>query len=166
MKSPFRRPRLPAPPLHHPSSLIATWFGSGHLPWVPGTWGSLVALPIAWLLVEVGGHQVLALAAVLAFMLGCWAAGAYERATGGHDPGPVVIDEVAAQWCVLLVVPTDLMLYLVGFILFRVADIVKPWPASVIDRRMQGGIGVMLDDVIAAAYAAAALYAFWWMVGT
>lgn len=166
MKVPFRRPRPPTPPLHHPSSLLATWFGAGLLPWVPGTWGSLAALPFAWVIVATAGHQWLALAAVAAFGIGCWAADAYEKASGGHDPGPVVIDEVAAQWCVLLVVPPDLGLYLAGFVLFRVADIVKPWPAALIDRRMQGGVGVMLDDIFAAGYAAVALYLVAWGLGT
>lgn len=165
MKVPFRRRRLPAPPLYRPSSLLATWFGSGLLPWVPGTWGSLAALPFAWLIVEHAGHRWLALAAFIAFVLGCWAAHAYEQAVGGHDPGAVVIDEVAAQWCVLLVVPADLVLYLLGFLLFRVADIVKPWPAGTIDRRVQGGIGVMLDDIVAGGYAALALYLISWGTG-
>ena len=78
----------------------------------------------------------------------------------------MVIDEVAGQWLVLVVVPPDLVLYAAGFVLFRIADIVKPWPASWIDRTVKGGLGVMLDDTAAALYAGVALYAISrWMEG-
>ncbi len=152
------RSRLAKLPLRSPAAVIATWFGAGLLPVVPGTWGSLAALPFAWVIVTWAGPWALAAAAAGVFAIGCWAAGAYERMSGTHDPGPVVVDEVAAQWLTLLVVPADLLWYLVGFLIFRVTDIVKPWPARTIDRRVTGGIGVMLDDIVAGLYAAAALF--------
>lgn len=118
----------------HPAFLIATWFGAGLLPRVPGTWGSLAALPVAWIIVLAGGWTALAAAAALLFLLGWWASAAYVDALQLDDPGAIVVDEVVGQWLVLLVVPHDILLYLLAFILFRVADIAKPWPARWADR--------------------------------
>ncbi|HEX3953174.1 MAG TPA: phosphatidylglycerophosphatase A [Stellaceae bacterium] len=146
-----------APSLHHPAALIATWFGAGLLPWMPGTWGSLAALPFAGAICYFGGPAALAAAAVLAFVVGCWAAGKTARASGREDPGFIVIDEVAAQWLVLVAAPLDWRLYAAGFVLFRLFDITKPWPARLVERRVAGGAGIMLDDVVAALYALALL---------
>ena len=74
------------------------------------------------------------------------------------DPGPVVIDEVAAQWLTLSVVPLDPMLFAIGFFLFRLADTIKPWPANWLDRNLKGGLGIMLDDAVAGLYSTIALY--------
>ena len=138
-----------------PATLLATWFGCGLLPWIPGTWASLAALPAAWLLVLAFGPVALAMAAALLLVVGWWASGVYERAAGVHDPSAVVIDEVAAQWAALVVVPLEFAAYLLCFVIFRAADMLKLWPAGVIDRRVSGGLGIMLDDLVAAAYAAA-----------
>jgi phosphatidylglycerophosphatase A len=142
----------------HPAHLIATWFGTGCLPKAPGTWGSLAALPFAWAIASYGGSVALLVAAGGALAAGIWASGVMERATGAKDPGKIVIDEVAGQWLTLVPVAPDPLLYLIGFLLFRIADIVKPWPASWCDRNLSGGVGVMLDDIAAGAYAAVALY--------
>ncbi|HLB06214.1 MAG TPA: phosphatidylglycerophosphatase A [Alphaproteobacteria bacterium] len=143
----------------HPVTLIATWFGVGLLPKAPGTWGSLSALLYAWVIQTVAGPVGLAVAFALVFPLGVWAANAYARLKGERDPGAVVVDEVAGQWLTVLVMPPDLVLYAVGFALFRFFDIVKVWPASLIERRVGGGLGIMLDDIVAAVYAGAALFA-------
>lgn len=140
-----------------PATLLATWFGCGVLPWVPGTWASLAALPLAWLIVSWAGAAALATAAALLFLVGCWASHRYEQEAGLHDPSAVVIDEVAAQWVTLLVVPPDVVLYVIGFVLFRMFDMTKLWPANVVDQRVSGGLGIMLDDMVAALYAAAGL---------
>lgn len=141
-----------------PSFWLATWFGTGLLPRMPGTWGSLAALPFAWAIVSAGGPWLLVLAAAAVFALGLWAAERYMGAMRVHDPGTIVVDEVPAQWLTLAFVPLDLTVYALGFLLFRVADIVKPWPANWIDRRVGGALGVMADDVVAAVYAGLALY--------
>jgi phosphatidylglycerophosphatase A len=133
--------------------LIATWLGAGLLPLMPGTWGSLAALPLAWVIATFAGPTGLAAAAIIAFMFGCWAAGTLARASGLTDPGFIVIDEVAAQWLVLVVAPLDWRAYAAAFVLFRVFDIAKPWPARAIERRVAGGSGIMLDDTAAALYA-------------
>ena len=140
-------------PWWHPAALVATGFGAGWLPLMPGSWGSLAALPCAWALRSRGGIAALAAAAVIAFALGWWAAGRVARASGEHDPGFIVIDEVAAQWLVLLAAPLDWRAYAAAFLLFRLFDITKPWPAGLVERRVAGGLGIMLDDIVAAAYA-------------
>ena len=142
----------------HPAHLLATWFGAGLLPKAPGTWGSLAALPFAWAIAAAGGPIALLVAAAVALAVGIWASEVLERAAQTKDPGHVVIDEVAGQWLTLVPVAPDPLLYAIGFVLFRVADIYKPWPASWCDRNLAGGLGVMLDDIAAGAYAAIALY--------
>tara|TARA_R110002110_G_scaffold114130_6_gene283028 strand:- start:375 stop:821 length:447 start_codon:yes stop_codon:yes gene_type:complete len=139
---------------------LATWFGSGLLPKAPGTWGSLAALPFAWVIVTVGGPWVLAAATVIIYLVGIWATRVFLRTTDDPDPGPVVIDEVAGMWMTLIMVPPDLLIYAFGFVAFRIVDIFKPWPAGWADRSVKGAQGVMLDDVLAAIYSAAATWAF------
>ena len=145
--------------LRDPAVFLATGFGAGLLPKAPGTWGSLFALPVAWLIFEASGRVGLAGAAALAFAVGIWAASVCVRKYASEDPKQVVIDEIAGQWLVLLVVTPGWLAYMLGFALFRAFDILKPWPVSWADREIKGGLGVMLDDVLAAGYAAAVLYA-------
>jgi phosphatidylglycerophosphatase A len=120
---------------------------------MPGTWGSLAALPCAWVIRSLWGAAGLALAAVMVFAVGCWAAGTIAKASGLKDPGAIVIDEVAAQWLVLLPAPLDPSSYAAALLLFRIFDIWKPWPVGLADRRVLGGLGIMLDDLLAAVYA-------------
>ena len=143
----------PGLPLKHPATLIATWFGAGLLPIAPGSWGSLAALPFAWAMLAFGNARLLFLAAVALFFVGWWAAHHYMRFTDAKDPKEVVVDEVSAQWLALLIAnPAVWWHWLLGFGLFRFFDIVKPWPANVIDRRA-GAFAVMADDIVAGAYA-------------
>jgi phosphatidylglycerophosphatase A len=133
-------------------SFIATGGGSGNLPVAPGTWGSLVALPCAAALHIVGGPWLLSLAILLAFVAGVWASGRYSRAIGREDPGSVVIDEFAGQWLAIMPVALDWRYYVVAFVLFRFLDITKPWPCRAAERA-PGGLGIMLDDIVAGVYA-------------
>lgn len=145
-----------APPslgFRHPATLIATWFGAGLAPYAPGTWGSIAALPFAWAIAFCFGPLALLAAAILIFFIGIWAAGRYAQASDAKDPGQIVVDEVAGQWLALVAVPLDPFAYLAAFGLFRLCDIAKPWPASWADRKLGGGVGVMLDDMIAGGYA-------------
>jgi phosphatidylglycerophosphatase A len=137
--------------------LLATWFGAGSLPITPGSWGSLAALPVAWVIVWLWGVLGLAGAAGIAFGVGWWAAATVAEASGIKDPGAVVIDEVAGQWLVLVPAPLDPLAYALAFVLFRIFDIWKPWPARWADRHVKGGLGIMLDDLLAAVYAVAFL---------
>ena len=135
-----------------PAVWLATVFGVGKLPWAPGTWGSLVALPLAWLITDWGGSWALLGAIVLVFYFGVWAADRTAKKAGTADPGSVVIDEVAGQWLALLLIAPNWIGYAVGFALFRLFDIVKPWPVSWADRKIKGGLGIMLDDLLAGSY--------------
>jgi phosphatidylglycerophosphatase A len=133
--------------------MLGTWFGAGLLPVMPGTWGSLAALPCAWAILSLSGAAGLAIAAVITFAVGCWAAGTIAKTSGARDPGAVVIDEVAAQWLVLLPAPLDPPSYAAAFLLFRLFDIWKPWPVGWANHWVHGGLGIMLDDLLAAVYA-------------
>ena len=146
------------PSLRSPGILFATWFGCGYLPKAPGSWGSLVSLPFAWVVVMHGGPWALIAASIVVFFIGIWASNVYILKSGVLDPGPVVIDEVVGQWLTLAFVPTELTIYAIGFFLFRLTDIFKPWPICWADRKIVGGFGVMLDDVLAALYAGGVIY--------
>jgi phosphatidylglycerophosphatase A len=140
-------------PFRHPAVLLATWFGTGLLPITPGSWGSLAALPFAWAIRSHVGTTGLAVATVIVFAVGWWVAATVAKASSIEDPSAVVIDEVAAQWLVLLPAPLDPLAYAVAFLLFRIFDIWKPWPVRWADRHVKGGLGIMLDDLLAAVYA-------------
>jgi phosphatidylglycerophosphatase A len=144
-------------PAWHPAVLLGTWFGVGLLPGMPGTWGSLVALPCAWAIRALWGAAGLAVAAAFTVAVGCWAAAKVVKASAAEDPGTIVIDEVAGQWLALLPAYPDPLSYALGFLLFRIFDIWKPWPVRWADRHVGGGLGIMLDDLLAAVYAALAL---------
>jgi phosphatidylglycerophosphatase A len=146
------------------AELIATGFGVGRLPFAPGTWGSALALPIAWLVAPAGMGVSIGLAALLT-ALGFWAAGEVVAGRVVADPPEIVIDEICAQWLVLAVLPREPLAYALGFIAFRVVDIVKPWPAGWADRSLTGMAGVMVDDLLAAPYAAAAAWLVLWLIG-
>lgn len=165
---------LKTPALTNPGVLIATWFGSGLIRPAPGTWGSLAALPFAWAIMHYGDWRWLMVAAVLLFPIGIWAANIYAAQSGKEDAGPVVVDEVVGMW-LTIAIATPLTLghlgwvsWLLAFVSFRIMDIVKPWPVSWADSRVKGGLGVMLDDVLAALYASGLVLIgedlFRWMV--
>lgn len=147
------------------AAVISTWFGSGLMPFAPGTWGSVAALPFAWVIYEYARAPGLMLATIFVFVLGVWTSSIYSQDLPDDDPSQVVVDEVVGQWLTLLVVPPDLFYYAVGFVLFRIADIFKPWPVSWADRKIKGGLGIMLDDVFAGVYAAIVLLALRYWIG-
>ncbi|MGD0867048.1 MAG: phosphatidylglycerophosphatase A [Rhizomicrobium sp.] len=142
---------------------IATVFGVGRLPFAPGTAASIVALPIAWLIVALSGSPFLLLfAGLLVNAIGAWACELYSRDKGEKDPSECVIDEVAGQWIACAFIPTNssigfmLLGYSLAFVLFRVFDILKPWPISAAER-LPGGIGIMADDFVAGLAAGAVI---------
>lgn len=155
MSEPATSPR--GLPLRHPAALIATAFGVGLLPVAPGTWASLATLPLAWLLDHFAGRGSLVVAGIVIAAIGVWASQVYVAHHRAQDPGEIVVDEVAAQLLTLAAVPLTLFSLIAGFLLFRLFDIVKPWPVSWADRKVKGGLGVMLDDLLAAGYAALCL---------
>jgi len=132
---------------------IATWFGCGLSPIVSGTVGSLGALPFAYFIQTSFGNFGLFSASIIIFAVGIWASSEYLRHhPEKQDPGQIVVDEVAGQWLLLSVLLPTWQAYLLGFILFRVFDILKPWPVSLADEKIHGGLGVMMDDMLAAFY--------------
>jgi len=135
---------------------IATLGRIGTFP-APGTAGSLVALLAGGLILTGGGWFWLLLAAVLATLIGWWAAETYAATTGKSDPSEVIIDEVAGQFSVLLVLPeVHIVWLLAAFLLFRLFDIVKIWPVSAAEK-LPGGLGIMADDIVAAGLAGSVL---------
>jgi phosphatidylglycerophosphatase A len=131
---------------------IATFGYVGFFPIAPGTTGSLAALALFALVRWVGNPSAELVTIAVVFVGGVWAAGGAERALGRKDPGPVVIDEVLGMLVTLALVPVSLAGVAVGFLLFRVFDVVKPYPAGRLER-LHGGFGVMMDDAAAGLYA-------------
>ncbi len=139
--------------------VVATWFGAGKSPKAPGTVGSAASL-ILWapmVLLETPWWARLAVTA-LVFAVGTVAAAAIVRARGQEDPQLVVVDEVAGMGVTLALAAHGAWSLGLGFALFRLFDIWKPWPVRLADRRVKGGFGVMLDDVIAGLYALPCLW--------
>lgn len=138
--------------LAHPAHFVALGFGSGLSPKAPGTAGTLAAWLLYPLLATVFEASVLLLFLLVAFIGGIVAADRTGRALGVSDHGAIVWDEMVPFWLVLVFTPPDFLWQLAAFALFRFFDIVKPQPVGWADRRVKGGFGVMLDDLIAAAY--------------
>jgi phosphatidylglycerophosphatase A len=145
--------------LREPMTAIVTFGGVGLLPFAPGTWGSAAALPFGWLIAMQGGWPALLVGAAIVAAIGWYASDLYVKATGREDPPEIVIDEVAAQWIALAVVPLTLWGFFAAFFVFRLFDTLKPWPASWADSEVEGGAGVMLDDLFAGAYSVLPLVA-------
>lgn len=144
------------PPLRfvfgHPAHAVAFGFGAGLVPVSPGTAGTALGWPIFWLLDRLlDGYGLLAAIALL-FGVGVWACGRTGTDLGVHDYGGLVWDETVAFLLVLFFAPPGLAWQLAGFALFRFFDIVKPPPIGYFDRRIHGGLGVMVDDLMAAFY--------------
>ncbi len=138
--------------LFHPAKFIGTWFGAGLAPKAAGTFGSIAALPFAWIIQTHFGNHALLAASIIAFFTGWVACHFYLPYVDREDPREMVIDEVAGQWLLLSFMYPTLVSYITGLLLFRFFDIVKPWPVSLADRKIHGGFGVMFDDVLAALY--------------
>lgn len=148
--------------LKSPDGLLAFGFGSGLSPIAPGTAGSLAALPLALPLVVMPLPAALAVVTA-AFVFGIWLCGRVGRRLGVHDHSGIVFDEFVGLWLVLVLVPPHWAWWLAGFVLFRLFDALKPWPIGWLDRRIEGGLGVMLDDALAGVLALGVLHLAGWM---
>ena len=149
-------PRLSPRCLKDPVHLLALGFGSGLAPVAPGTAGTLLAVLPAWLIAAWPWPTRLGLVALL-FALGVWICGESARRLGVHDHPAIVWDEIVGYLAVCLAAPSGPVWLAAAFVLFRFFDIVKPWPIRDVDHSLSGGIGIMLDDLIAAAFGAACL---------
>ena len=150
---PKLKPRLLKNPVH----LLALGFGAGLAPRAPGTCGTALALPLAWMLLQAPWSWRLAVV-VVAVAAGVWICGTSARQIGAHDHPGIVWDEIAAMLALTLAMPAGIGWLAAAFVLFRAFDIVKPWPIRDLDHRLTGGTGIMLDDLAAAAYTAACLW--------
>jgi phosphatidylglycerophosphatase A len=138
--------------LRNPAGFLAFGFGSGLSRHAPGTAGTVAAIPFALLLKQLPVPAFWVALAVL-FIAGIYLCGKASRMLGRHDPGNIVWDEMVGFWLTVALLPVTWAWWLAGFVAFRVFDILKPWPIRWLDRRVRGGVGIMLDDVVAALYA-------------
>jgi phosphatidylglycerophosphatase A len=149
--------------LTDPVHLVAFGFGLGLSPIAPGTVGSLLGVAFAWLTLDLDLNVQVGIAVAM-FAVGIWICGNSSRRLGQHDPGGIVWDEIAAMYATLLVAPASITAWILAFGLFRAFDIVKPWPIRELDHRLGGGLGIMLDDLVAALYAAILLALYRWLM--
>jgi phosphatidylglycerophosphatase A len=149
--------------LTDPVHILAFGFGTGLAPVAPGTVGSLLGVLLAWITRDMGLVSQIGLATGL-FLAGIWICGESARRLGIHDHGGIVWDEIVGMYLVLIVTPIALWAWILAFGLFRVFDIVKPWPIRDLDHRLKGGLGIMLDDLVAALYAALLLGFIGWLM--
>lgn len=148
-----------------PVNWLALGFGSGLARRAPGTFGTLAALPLlplfSWMVLSWSGLVLLATA-----LAGIFICGHAARSMKLDDPGCVVWDEMVGLWLTLFALPLDPVSIVGGFLLFRLFDIVKPWPISWCDRNIKGGAGIMVDDLVAGLLAALVLRAILWLNGS
>jgi len=149
-------PAVPRP-FRSPVQFLAFGFGAGLSRWAPGTLGTLVGVPLylsfaqapLWL------YTTLVLVAAIA---GVWICGRASEELGVHDHSGIVWDEFVGLWIALWAVPVEPLWIVLGFVLFRIFDIAKPWPIGPLDRHAKGGFGIMIDDVVAGVFSCAALH--------
>jgi len=142
---------------------LATGFYVGMIPRAPGTWGSLAALLPWFFLKDLPLPAYLTVLATV-FILGFFVSGSAEKILDRPDAGPIVIDEILGMFITLTLAPPHPAAWILGFILFRIFDIFKPFPVSWFDQRVHGGIGIMMDDVVAGLYALGSLQLLWFVI--
>ncbi|MFC1822775.1 phosphatidylglycerophosphatase A [Thermodesulfobacteriota bacterium] len=130
---------------------LSSWFGSGLVPIAPGTFGTLTATPLVVALCYLDSF-VAGLLLLFIIILAVWSAGLSERILGRIDPPEVVIDEVAGFAVTVFLLPPSWPVIILGFALFRLFDIFKPFPIGTVEKRVKGGIGIVLDDLLAGIY--------------
>lgn len=147
-----------ASPIDRARIALATGLGTGFAPFAPGTVGSVPGVLLYWAAWTLGGSPAAVAALVVVTVAGTWASDFAEAHFRAKDPGQVTVDEIAGQLLALLFVPPTPLRLLTGFVLFRAADVVKPFPARRFER-LPGGAGIMADDLVAGLYANLALQA-------
>lgn len=147
---------MPQPDMKNPVHFLAFGFGSGLAPVAPGTFGTLAAVPVWWAAAQFPFPGYLVVLGLLV-AAGPWLCGRTARDLGVHDHSGIVWDEFAGFLLAMAWVPVSWIHCLAGFLLFRLFDVVKPWPIGWLDRRIPGGTGIMVDDLVAALYAGVVL---------
>ena len=156
-------PQAPTP-FRSPVQFLAFGFGSGLSPKAPGTVGTLAAVPVYLLVADwpLWAYSLLVLAAAVA---GVWICQRASDQLQVHDHPGIVWDEFVGYWITLWAVPADWLWIAIGFVVFRILDIAKPWPISHLDRQVKGGFGIMIDDILAGVMACAILHVALWGLG-
>lgn len=149
--------------MRNPVHFLALGFGTGLIPLMPGTFGSLAAVPILYAMSFVTLEVFIAIA-VFSFLVGIYLCGKTARDMKMHDHGSIVWDEVAGMIVTFIAIPINPLSLLLGFLLFRFFDILKPWPIRVFDKRVHGGFGIMIDDIVAGAMACACLHGIFYLL--
>lgn len=149
--------------MKNPVHFCALGFGSGLIPLMPGTFGSLAAIPLI-LLFAPAGNVIFITATILSCIAGVYFCGKTATDLGVHDHGSIVWDEVAGMLLTYLFVPLSMSTLIAGFVLFRIFDILKPWPIGPVDKTVHGGLGIMLDDILAGIMACVCLHGLIWLV--
>jgi phosphatidylglycerophosphatase A len=144
--------------------ILATGFYVGLIPKAPGTWGSLAAF-LPWFFLKDLPLPAYLAVLLFVFTVGFFVSGSAEKILDHADAGPIVIDEILGMFITLTLAPPYPAAWILGFILFRLFDIFKPFPASWFDQRIHGGIGIMMDDVVAGLYSLASLQLLWIVMG-
>ena len=134
--------------LKDPVVFVALGFGSGLSPWAPGTAGTVIAVPLYLLISSLQSSYYLAITALVS-LFGIWFCSYTSKKLNVHDHPAIVIDEIAGYFITMIMAPEGWLWVLIGFILFRFFDILKPWPISWIDKNVRGGFGIMFDDIVA-----------------
>lgn len=164
MTDPTSESILPRPTLANPVHLLAFGFGAGCSPRAPGTMGTLIAVALYLPLSTLAWPVYLGVLAVVS-LAGIWICDRTSRDLGVHDHPGIVWDEIAGFLLTMVAAPAGWPWILAGFLLFRLFDIWKPWPIGWLDRRVTGGLGIMLDDLVAGLFAAACLQLLAWGLG-
>jgi phosphatidylglycerophosphatase A len=146
------KPHAPRSVFTNPIHFIAFGFGSGAIPKAPGTFGTLMAIPFYYLMQDLSltTYLIITLAVIL---FGTWVSDVTEKDLGVPDHSGIVIDEIAGFLVTMIAAPKGWLWIILGFILFRIFDIWKPFPIRYLDQKVSGGVGIMLDDIVAAVYA-------------
>jgi len=154
-------PALAKLSLANPVHFLALGFGSGLAPKAPGTFGTLAALPLYWLMMDLSLTLFIAITVIIT-VVGFWICDKAANDMQVHDHGAIVWDEVAGMLITMIAAPVSLLSLVIGFALFRFFDILKPWPIKLLDRHVKGGFGIMIDDVLAGVFAAICLQLIHW----
>ncbi len=144
----MNKPRVWSDPIH----FLAFGFGSGLAPKAPGTFGTVAAIPVYLLLSLLASLPVYLVVTALFSVVGIWICGKASKDLGVHDHSGIVWDEIVGYLITMILVPVTWYWILVGFVLFRFFDILKPWPISILDKKVSGGFGIMVDDIVAGLF--------------
>lgn len=147
-----------------PMQFLASGFGSGCAPVAPGTFGTLAAIPV-WMMLSFLSPIPYVIAVIAIFILGCYVSEKASQELNVHDHGGIVIDEFVGFFITMFLVPFSWINILLGFVLFRIFDVIKPWPIKIVDRQVKGGFGIMVDDVLAGVMALLSMHIILWGYG-